>query len=127
MLARTLAQIDSLRNGTLPGQRMILGMSAAYLRDYRARDLAGDLASFRGPVLVVRGEKDDQTTTMDVESWREAAKRGGKRNVTIQEYPGLGHLLIAVGEETGAAALNVKGRFDPTVIDEIGRFVSAVR
>lgn len=122
-----LAQLDSVAAGHIPPARLILGMSGRYLSDYRSRDLPEDFAAFRGPVLIMRGTKDYQVTALDVESWRDAALRGGKTNVKIIERPDLGHLFIPIKGDPTPASLMARGSVDPGVIQEIADFVSNPR
>ena len=75
-----LAMLDSLAAGTLPGDRMVMGIGSRYLADYRARDLAGDFIAFTGPTLLLFGGKDDQIGQADIDSWNTAITRAQKRN-----------------------------------------------
>jgi dienelactone hydrolase len=122
-----LQELDSLMAGTLPPDRLVLGMSAHYLSDYRARDLAGDFLAFRGPVLFLQGGKDYQVARADLDLWRERMEIGGKRNATFRFFPGLGHLFLPIAGEPSVAALLAPGSVDPEVIEEIARFVHDLR
>lgn len=119
------AQLDSLTAGTLPEERMIRGMPPRYYRDYASRDLAGDLRRFPGRVLIIQAGEDPGVGSKDLEMWREAAKMGGKGEVTIQEFPDLGHALIPIKGDPTPASLFVPGNVDPSVIEAIGTFVQS--
>lgn len=118
-----LAILDSLEAGTLPDSRIVMGIGSPYLRDYRARDLAGDFAGFKGPSLLLFAGKDDRIGPADVDSWTTAAARVGKKNSVSHTYPGLGHLFIPIVGEPSAEALTVPGNVDPAVIERVARFI----
>lgn len=125
--AYVLAQIDSLEAGTLPDRSTVMGNTGLYLRDIRNRDLAADFLAFRGPVLILRGEKDTRMSASDLDLWRTTAERGGKRNVEIQEFPGLGHLFIPIAGKPGPMSLYQPGHVDPVVSEAIVSFVAGIR
>jgi len=130
-LAATIARADGaiaglvILAGTLADDRVIPGVTPHYLRDYNARDLAGDFLAFRGPVLILFTGKDDQVTSRDLDLWNETAAKGGKKNVTVRTYPQLGHLFIPIQGEPAPATMMRPGSVDPAVIEDISRFASA--
>jgi uncharacterized protein len=125
--AHVLTQIDSLEAGTLPDRSEVMGMTGRYLRDVRSRDRAGDFLAFRGPVLILRGEKDTRMVPADLALWRATAERGGKRNVEIREFPSLGHLFIPIAGKPGPMSLYAPGHVDPAVSEAIVAFVAGIR
>lgn len=65
-----------------------------YMRDadqfgYTATLIPG----YAGPVLMMNGDKDDQTPLSGALKSFDAAKKSGNRDVTLRVYPGTGHTL----------------------------------
>jgi hypothetical protein len=125
--ARVLAQADSVKTGALPDRSTIIGLTAIYLRDFRARDRIGDFLAFRGPVLILQGDKDYPYGPADLELWRTTAERGGKKNVTVREFSGLGHLFIPIAGRPGPTGLFAPGHVDPEVGEVIAAFIAGIR
>ncbi len=122
-----LARLDSLTAGTLSPQRIVYGISGHYLYDYRNRDLASDLLSFPGPVLILQGGKDYLITKTDFDAWNRIVEEGGKANVTFRYFPQLGHLFIPIEGEVSPGSDARPGNVEPAVIAEIAMFVESLR
>ncbi|MDM7917044.1 MAG: alpha/beta fold hydrolase, partial [Candidatus Eisenbacteria bacterium] len=122
------ARLDSLAAGQLRPDARVYGMSAHYLQDYRSRDLEGDFLAFPGPVLILQGGKDYQVTAdKDLALWKSVVGASGKKNVTIREFPNLGHLFMPIEGVPSPAAYQVPGHVDPGVIEAISTFVEEAR
>jgi uncharacterized protein len=122
-IRQMLAMLDSLGAGTLPETRFIMGRSAHFMSDYRSRDLAGDLAAFKGPILLLFAGKDEKMTQADKDSWAEATVRSGMKNVTSCTLAGLDHIFIPVKDASSERAPAGPGHVDPAMIDQISRFI----
>jgi hypothetical protein len=118
-------QLDSLAAGTLPDERMIDGMPPRYYRAYASHDLAADFAAFREPILIVNPGKDIELGRKDLDMWRDTVRSGGKKSVTIQEFPDLGHALIPIEGDPTPASLLAPGNVDPSLIEAIGAFMQS--
>ena len=127
MYERVFAQLDSLQAGTLPDRSSIEGFTGLYLKDYRKRDRAGDFLAFPGPVLILQGDKDMASRPRDLELWRTTAEQGGKKNVTVREFSGLGHLFIPIPGRPGPMSYLAPGHVDPLVGETISNFVGSIR
>jgi len=96
------------------------------LRGYHAAELA---ATLKIPMLVLRGERDYQSTSDDFDGWKKAL--AGKSNVTLKSYPGLYHLFMpssSPGTGLGSPADYQKpGHVVEHVIQDIARWIEAQR
>jgi dienelactone hydrolase len=108
--ARTLAQ--------LPDQEKIAGASAYYWRDLAARDEMQIARRLGKPVLLIRGELDQNVLAVDQRAW-ETALAGSPAAAQTLTFAGLAHTL------TPAASLG--GHVPGDLIDAIARFVAARR
>ena len=84
---RALTSADSSSN------RRIAGASPAYWLDLRAYDQVEFARRFKGPMLILQGERDYQVTMEDFAAWKAAL--GARSDVVFCSYPGLNHLFIA--------------------------------
>ena len=73
--------------------RRIAGASPAYWLDLRAYDQLEFARRFKGPMLILQGERDYQVTMEDFAGWKAAL--GERSDVALRSYPGLNHLFIA--------------------------------
>ncbi len=116
-------QVVAQLKANAPDAGALLGMPAAYWRDWAARDGVGIARSLRVPLLLLRGERDYQVTSEDLALWRKGL--GGVPRVDIVELPALNHLLIPGTGKPGPAEYEVPGHVDVAVIERVGAFVTA--
>ncbi|MFN7918504.1 MAG: alpha/beta fold hydrolase [Bryobacteraceae bacterium] len=122
-LEQTLAQVKRLDPLPSDDGERILGAPAVYWRDLLSCRPAKEAESFRGPMLIVQGERDYQVTMDDFAGWKRGfASRDG---VTLRSYPKLNHLFIE-GEAKSTPADTMKpGHVSEAVIDDIARWVKS--
>lgn len=100
-----------------------LNVPAAYwldLNTYHPEQVAQTLAQ---PMLFLLGESDYQVTREDFQIWQGAL--GGRSDVQLILYPGLGHTLMPVegGGKATPATYSVAGHVAGAVVNEIGSWL----
>jgi pimeloyl-ACP methyl ester carboxylesterase len=103
----------------LPPTEDILGAPASYWWDLMDRDEPAAAKKVGKPVLLVRGERDFQTSTADQAIW-EKALDGQARAVTL---PGLNHLFFRGSGKSTPAEYATPGKVDPRAVDTVASFV----
>lgn len=100
-LATLQARIRALP-GLAPSET-VLGVPARYWQDLAQRDELARAANLKLPVLLLRGEHDQQVAAIDQEIWLDALS--GHTAVEAATLPGLSHLFVP--EPTTEAAPHV--------------------
>ncbi|TPG17661.1 alpha/beta fold hydrolase [Sphingomonas koreensis] len=132
LLAEALGAIDSLEAGkTVDTSAMNPALAPlfrpevqAYEIDLFRYDPVKLIAAYRGPVLIVQGERDIQVSVADAKRLAAADPRA-----TLDLRPGMNHVLKAVASDDRAA--NIATYADPALplapglVDRIAQFVSA--
>ena len=111
---------EALDPATDAGKTMLLGVTAAYVREWNAVDTARDLHALVLPALVLHGSKDFQVTYLDYLLMARAATAVGSKSVDL---PGLNHLFLpAVGDSAGEE-YSTAGHVAPVVAETIAAWV----
>ncbi|MGH8114691.1 MAG: alpha/beta hydrolase family protein, partial [Rhodanobacteraceae bacterium] len=80
--------------------------------------------SLQLPMLILQGGSDFQVSPKyDFDLWKQAL--AGKSNVTFHLYPGLSHLFTPAGRTMTSADYAKPAHVDPTVIQEIDKWIKA--
>ncbi|MBD3335601.1 MAG: alpha/beta fold hydrolase [Candidatus Eisenbacteria bacterium] len=119
---RILAQLDSLRAGTLPEERMILGAPAEYILDLEQRDVIGGAHRLDAPILILQGGKDYQVTEEDAQLLEQQLAAQGIE-VTVKIFPELGHHFMPIEGTPRPEAYETPGRLDRRVVDHIANWM----
>jgi pimeloyl-ACP methyl ester carboxylesterase len=83
-------------------------------------DPAPTLTKVKCPVLALNGEKDLQVSAkVNLEAIAAALEKGGNRNVTIKELPGLNHLFQECQTCTITEYASIEQTFSPVALNEI--------
>lgn len=109
------------------GTTGLYGMSNRYLIDLRDYDALATARSLSIPLLILQGGRDYQVTEAeDFALW--SAALGGSDRVTLTLYPDLNHLFMSgTGMATPQEYLFEGKRVDPVVIDDIARWMGALK
>jgi hypothetical protein len=118
-----LAALDSLEQGLLPSDRILLGMTPHYITDLDRRDVFGGIGRRGTPVLILQGGKDYQVTEEDARALEKGLRAAGVEDVTLQIFPELGHLFIPVEGTPSPSSYQVPGRVDEAVLDAISGWI----
>ena len=103
-----------------PKEELPLGVAAPYWLSLRG-DPPAEAKKFKGPILVLQGERDYQVTLDDFRGWKKALDK--RRNVTLKSYPALNHLFM-VGKGKGRPEEYQKvGHVAVEVIDDIAAWI----
>ncbi|MDR0712900.1 MAG: alpha/beta fold hydrolase [Bacteroidales bacterium] len=87
-------------------------------------DPAPALEKVKCPVLALNGEKDLQVPAkVNLEAIKAALEKGGNRNVTIKEIPGLNHLFQECETCLITEYANIEQTFSPVALDEILKWI----
>lgn len=87
-------------------------------------DPAPVLEKVKCAVLAVNGEKDLQVSPKEnLGAIDQALKKGGNKQVTIREFPGLNHLFQECKTGSPAEYAAIEQTFSPTALDEIMKWI----
>ncbi|MDR2773267.1 MAG: alpha/beta fold hydrolase [Tannerella sp.] len=87
-------------------------------------DPAPALEKVKCPVLALNGEKDMQVPAIvNLEAIKAALEKGGNRNVTIREIPGLNHLFQECKTCLITEYASIEQTFSPVALDEILKWI----
>lgn len=114
---------DAAVSAELARQRAAVRASReAFWLDVRAHTVAEALRQLPPtlPFLVVQGERDYQTTAVDVRRWRELL---GPRPAQFRLYPELDHLLMRGQGMATPKSYGVPGRVERRLIDDVATWV----
>ncbi|MEO7037925.1 MAG: alpha/beta fold hydrolase [Polyangiaceae bacterium] len=95
-LAALAAQARALPH--LPPTAPVFGMPASYWQDIDARDELGIAVKLGGPVLLLRGDADQNVAAVDQAHWLHGLQ--GKVPVEAATFSGLNHLFLAQDWQT---------------------------
>lgn len=101
----------------------LLGVPAAYWRDWASRDGVAMAKQLARPILILRGDRDYQVTDEDLDAWRRGLQ--GYPRVTFSIIAGANHLFIKGTGKPGPAEYYAPGHVEPAVIVQLAAFMSA--
>jgi amino acid adenylation domain-containing protein len=121
-LARLQAQAESILAGTADPTTRFLDLPVSFVRDLVERDPMGVVRALGKPTLLLRGQRDYQTSAMDFDAWR--SRLADFNGFSAATLPGLNHLFIA-GEGLGGPEDSRRpGPIDPEVAEQVATFVA---
>lgn len=118
-LAKVEAEVAQLKEGA---EGQTLGVPNTYWRDLASRDGVGTAKKLGKPILIVRGDRDYQVTSADLEVWR--AGLNGVAGVEILTIPGDNHLFMKGAQgKPGPSEYFQPGHVDPALLQKLVEFV----
>jgi dipeptidyl aminopeptidase/acylaminoacyl peptidase len=103
----------------------IKSLANPWMQYFIKYDPAPALEKVKCPVLALNGEKDVQVPAkINLEAIKAALEKGGNRNVTIKEIPGLNHLFQECKTCLIAEYANIEQTFSPLALDEILKWIN---
>jgi hypothetical protein len=115
----------------------MLGDTSAFLRQQTAfagsrwfrqllrHDPAAALQRVRAPVLAINGSKDVQVPAREnLASIEAALRRGGNRDVTVRELPGLNHLLQTATTGSPLEYGRIEETIAPHALEQVGEWMA---
>jgi dienelactone hydrolase len=112
-------KLKQLAARQLGADEIILGAAASYWWDLMDRDEPAMAKRLGKPVLLVRGERDFQTSAADQAIWQ-TALNAQARSVTLS---GLNHLFLQGTGKSTPAEYMTPGKVDPALIGVVAAFV----
>jgi pimeloyl-ACP methyl ester carboxylesterase len=119
-LAAIQTQIKAIPS--LPPDRIVLGVPAAYWQDLARRDEIGTARRLGLPIIYLRGELDRNVFAADQEIWTRAF--AGDTRYEAVTLPGLSHLLVP-GEPRADTPLHVPDAVIARIAEFVARSASA--
>jgi pimeloyl-ACP methyl ester carboxylesterase len=101
-------------------------ISSPWILYFIRHDPAGVLEQVKVPVLALGGEKDLQVPPqINLQAIGEALSRGGNRQVTLKELPGLNHLFQTCQTGLPAEYPTIEETMSPAALSEIQAWIKA--
>lgn len=120
-LRKQVARVnDPDLSSSTPREELPLGVAASYWLSLRGSPPA-EAKKFKGPILVLQGERDYQVTMEDFGLWKKAL--GKRQNVTFKSYPDLNHLFMAGKGKSRPAEYQKTGHVAIEVVDDIAAWI----
>ena len=99
-------------------------ISSPWMQYFIKYDPGTTLQKVKCPVLAVNGEKDLQVPPKEnLTAIKNALIKGGNRNVTTKEFPGLNHLFQECKTGSPAEYAAIEQTFSPTALEEIVKWI----
>jgi dienelactone hydrolase len=118
-------RVRGLKPSVPPPTTQIFHVPASYWLDLRAYDAIATCREITIPVLILQGGRDYQVTMVDFEGWQKAM--ADRTNVTLKLYPMLNHTFIAGSGRSTPDEYDRPGHVADEVIEDVARFVTAVK
>jgi dienelactone hydrolase len=106
----------------LPPDQLFAGAPASYWYDLDARDEFAIARALHKPILILRGDRDYQVTSEDIDIWHGKLKNVG--DVEIETIPSLNHLLMSGAGRPAPDDYFVASHVDPAVIVRLAKFIN---
>ncbi|WP_254413053.1 alpha/beta hydrolase family protein [Dyadobacter diqingensis] len=107
--------------------QMINSVATPWYQFFITYDPTLALEKVQCPVLALNGEKDLQVPPKeDLEGIKRALEKGGNKNVTVKELPGLNHLFQECTTGSPAEYGKIEQTFSPTALVEISDWVKNI-
>ena len=102
-------------------------LTSPWFQYFLSYDPTTSLSKVQCPVLAINGEKDLQVPPNNLQLIHAALVKGGNKNVTVSEFPGLNHLFQT--SETGAVNeyATIEETMAPVVLKRITDWILALR
>lgn len=105
-------------------KQQVSALVTPWMQYFIKYDPAPVLEKVRCPVLAVNGEKDLQVPPKeDLAAIENALKKGGNKNVTIKEFPGLNHLFQECTTGSPSEYATIEQTFSPAALTEITNWI----
>ncbi|MDR1153805.1 MAG: alpha/beta hydrolase [Bacteroidales bacterium] len=99
-------------------------MASPWMQYFLRCDPAPALERVKCPVLAVNGDKDLQVPAkVNLPAISRALKKGGNKNVTVKEYPGLNHLFQECTTGSPGEYASIEQTFSPAVLKDITEWI----
>jgi pimeloyl-ACP methyl ester carboxylesterase len=120
-----ISTVTQVEKGELPDDQAVLGAPPPYWRELAGVNPVEDAKAFAGPIFVLQGGRDYQSTPDDLSLWQEGL--GGRLNFSSSLYPDLNHLFTpGTGTATPEEYVTVVGHVAEEVVSEIAEWILAV-
>jgi len=106
-----------------PTDMLPMGIGGSYWLFLRSYDPLKAASDFQGPIMVMRGDRDYQTTKDDFNAYRKLLKK--RKNTSFVEFKGLNHLFMKGKGPCDPQEYTVQGSVEEDVIDTIASWVLA--
>jgi hypothetical protein len=121
-VAAAVERVDAL---ALDAGETVLGAGRPYWASLDEYDPYATARSLSVPILLARGERDYQTTSADLDRWREAlADESGV--VVVETYAGLNHLFAPGEGPASPAEYETLGHVAPRVVADLAGWVEGL-
>lgn len=117
------AAADRVDRLDIADDAVVLGAGRPYWESLQAYDAFAAARSLDVPILVLRGGRDYQVTTDDIELWRDAL--AGESDVQFETYPELNHLFLSGEGPASPEEYQREGHVDASVIADIDAWLEA--
>ncbi len=99
-------------------------LSTPWMQYFLRYDPAPALEKVKCPVLAVNGDKDLQVPAKEnLSAIRRSLEKGGNKNFTIKEYPGLNHLFQECTTGSPAEYASIEQTFSPVVLNDLADWI----
>jgi len=106
-----------------PTDMLPMGIGGSYWLFLRAYDPLKAASDFQGPVMVMRGDRDYQTTKDDFDAYRRLLRK--RKNTSFVEFKDLNHLFMKGKGPCDPQEYTVQGSVEEDVIDTMASWVLA--
>ena len=87
-------------------------------------DPAVALEKVKCPVLAINGDKDLQVPSkVNLPAIEKALKKGGNKQITIKEFPGLNHLFQECKTGSPGEYAGIDQTFSPVALDAVAKWI----
>ncbi|MCB0523285.1 MAG: alpha/beta fold hydrolase [Lewinellaceae bacterium] len=101
-------------------------IASPWMQYFLTYDPAPALQKVKCPVLALNGEKDLQVPSKEnLAAIAKALKKGGNKNVSTKEFPGLNHLFQETKTGAPSEYAEIEQTFSPVVLEEILTWIQA--
>jgi fermentation-respiration switch protein FrsA (DUF1100 family) len=99
-------------------------LSTPWMQYFIKYNPAPTLEKVKIPVLALNGDKDLQVPAkINLEAIKSALQKGGNKNVTIKELPGLNHLFQECETGLPTEYATIEQTFSPVALNEITQWI----
>ena len=109
-------------------QQFAASFSSPWMQYFLRYDPAPALEKVKCPVLAVNGSLDLQVPAKEnLEAISAALRKGGNKNITIKEYPGLNHLFQECTTGAPTEYATIDQTFSPVVLKDLGDWIIKIQ
>ncbi|MDR1171512.1 MAG: alpha/beta hydrolase, partial [Bacteroidales bacterium] len=103
-------------------------MASPWMQYFLRYDPTPALEQVKCPVLAVNGDKDLQVPArVNLPAIGRALKKGGNKNVTVKEYPGLNHLFQECTTGSPGEYASIEQTFSPAVLKDVTEWILRIK